>query len=280
MLASPSEPALFPDPCTVGKPKRERRDHDAYFTRDLRPFAVLLAELERLGFPLHDHVWECCAGGGHLSELIKARRRLVVSTDLVDHGYSDLDEVKCLTHFSNLPGMCRSVVTNPPFQAGDIDRLIAHLLLLAKKRKGQLCLLLRHEFDAAGSACRRALFRDEHFLTKIALPFRPIFEPPMPAKEHRLTRVMFLERLEAVERRALAAVDRKNVGNPRFPYAWYVWDCRQEGGVVTQYPDARDYRGSTGAILCAGCHFEGEVIAAKCLEDELKRKEIRNESWN
>ena len=36
---------------------------------------------------LHKNVWECACGQGHLSEVLKANKYNVKSTDLIDRGY-------------------------------------------------------------------------------------------------------------------------------------------------------------------------------------------------
>lgn len=98
-----------------GKGKRERVKNDYYAT----PPTATRQFLERLqndGLELKGSILEPATGGGHMSDVLKEfyGEGSVTSTDLVDRGYSKLDDVKDFLEdeFEKYD----NVITNPPFK--------------------------------------------------------------------------------------------------------------------------------------------------------------------
>ena len=63
---------------------------------------------------LHNNVWECDCGQGHLSEVLKDNGYNVKSTDLVDRGYGGVKNfLECDDIFEG------DILTNPPFKLAE-----------------------------------------------------------------------------------------------------------------------------------------------------------------
>ena len=63
---------------------------------------------------LHENVWECACGQGHLSEVLKKNGYSVKSTDLIDRGYGTVEDfLKCEKVFNG------DILTNPPFKLAE-----------------------------------------------------------------------------------------------------------------------------------------------------------------
>lgn len=94
----------------------EREKDDFYMTQPIAA-TCLAGELEKLGLPLPNVIWECACGNGKLSAEFWQLGHTVVSTDLVDrdYGISGVDFLS-LTEppSSNLTDF--AIVTNPPFK--------------------------------------------------------------------------------------------------------------------------------------------------------------------
>lgn len=56
-------------------------------------------------------IWECACGGGHMAEILKAHGYDVLSTDLIDRGYGDIEDF--LTSTRQFDG---DIITNPPYK--------------------------------------------------------------------------------------------------------------------------------------------------------------------
>lgn len=63
---------------------------------------------------LHNNIWECACGQGHLSEVLKDNGYNVKSTDLVDRGYGGIKNfLECDDIFEG------DILTNPPFKLAE-----------------------------------------------------------------------------------------------------------------------------------------------------------------
>lgn len=92
---------------------KEREKNDFYAT-DPYALEIFLDKLEEDGIKLHENIWECACGQGHLSEVLKNRGYSVTSTDLIDRGYSETSPLDFLqdTPYTYLG----DILTNPPYK--------------------------------------------------------------------------------------------------------------------------------------------------------------------
>ena len=90
----------------------EREKNDFYAT-DPNSVEIFLKALDRDGFKLHQNIWECACGQGHLSEVLKKHGYNVTSTDLIDRGYgeSNIDFLE-----ETLDDFNGDILTNPPYK--------------------------------------------------------------------------------------------------------------------------------------------------------------------
>jgi hypothetical protein len=144
----------------------ERVDRDFYPT-PLWATQALLEHIDITGL----RVWECAAGGGHMSEVLKAAGAHVYSSDIVNRGYAGLDAV--IDYTAPHPGGLTfgGVLTNPPF--GERGKLAVAFIRVGLQHLGNgfLALLLPNDFDSAKS--RVPLFHDcPQFAGKIVLTKR------------------------------------------------------------------------------------------------------------
>jgi hypothetical protein len=132
---------------------RERRDF--YATPDW----VTEALLQHVS--LRGPVWEPCCGNGAMSTVLTANRYEVISSDIADRGFGTpgVDFLAC----RDLPGGCRSIVTNPPYgdtgshtgqarSSAAMLRFLQHALALTASVQGQLALLVRLQWIAGRRA--------------------------------------------------------------------------------------------------------------------------------
>lgn len=89
----------------------EREENDFYATD---PRAVeLLCELESF----NPFIWEPACGKGHISDALKANGYTVISSDIINRGYSDTLVIDFLNY--NNPRKCSvpyDIITNPPYK--------------------------------------------------------------------------------------------------------------------------------------------------------------------
>lgn len=93
--------------------KKEREKND-YYATDPKALEILLDKLKEDEIELHNKIWECACGEGHLSEVLKQRGYDVVSTDLINRGYGDdyFDFLKYESPFL----LDLDILTNPPYK--------------------------------------------------------------------------------------------------------------------------------------------------------------------
>lgn len=157
---------------------------------------------------LHEHVWECAAGKGYLSEQLHDFGHTVWSSDIIDYGFDERFRLANFLEQSELPDpRIRSIVSNPPYFDDMPEQFIRHALKLMKPVKGQVAMFLRNEYDC--SKGRMDLFGLPPFHKKVIVTKRPRW----------------------VE---------GSKGSPRHNYAWFVWDWRHKAGaagVAYSHPD-------------------------------------------
>lgn len=92
----------------------EREVNDFYST-DPESLEIFLKALERDGIKLHNNIWECACGMGHLSKVLNKKGYNVMSTDLIDRGYGIGDfnffESNYLDKHREI-----DILTNPPYK--------------------------------------------------------------------------------------------------------------------------------------------------------------------
>ena len=93
--------------------EKEREQNDFYATEP-KALEIFLEKIKEDGIVLHNKIWECACGKGHLSEVLKKKGYDVVSTDLIDRGYGD-DYFDFLKYESCFP-LDLDIVTNPPYK--------------------------------------------------------------------------------------------------------------------------------------------------------------------
>ena len=74
---------------------------------------IFLEKIKKDGIELHNNIWECACGQGHLSEVLKNKGYNVWSTDLIDRGYGEtgVDFIAPLLYEWR-----GDILTNPPYK--------------------------------------------------------------------------------------------------------------------------------------------------------------------
>lgn len=92
--------------------EKERQNND-YYATDPNTLLLLLEQLKKDDIKLHNNIWECAYGEGHLSKILEQKGYKVWSTDLIDRGYGkgNTDFLK-----SAPDSWCGDILTNPPYK--------------------------------------------------------------------------------------------------------------------------------------------------------------------
>lgn len=92
--------------------EKEREKND-YYATDPKALEVFLEKLKEDGIKLHNNIWECACGAGHLSKVLEQNGYKVWSTDIIDRGYGKSD-----TDFLKSVPDCwyGDILTNPPYK--------------------------------------------------------------------------------------------------------------------------------------------------------------------
>lgn len=90
---------------------RERETNDFYAT-DPNSLELFLKQLNKDNIKLHNDIWECACGMGHLSKVLEKNGYNVKSTDLINRGYgiADVDFLKSSNKWYG------DILTNPPYK--------------------------------------------------------------------------------------------------------------------------------------------------------------------
>lgn len=115
---------------------KPREENDFYAT-DPHTLEIFLDKLCQDGINLHNNIWECACGMGHLSKVLENKGYNVWSTDLIDRGYG-----KANTDFlKSVPDQWYGdILTNPPYKyakefvekAIDVTRNGCYVIMLLK----------------------------------------------------------------------------------------------------------------------------------------------------
>lgn len=170
------------------KPRAER---DFYAT-DPKAIDILIEECKDI--ELHDDIWEPACGLGHLSERLKQHGRHVISTDIVNRGYSgqhrEVDFLNCEDRLT-----WADIVTNPPYSHA-IEFVKA---ALEKVSTGYyVCMFLKIQFLEGK---KRKSFLKEN--------------PPKYV-------YVLASRISCAENGDFESI--KNSGGGCLCYAWFVWE--------------------------------------------------------
>lgn len=84
-----------------------------YYATDPNSVKIFLRALERDGFKLHNSIWECSCGEGHISKVLADEGYKVLSTDLIDRGYGigNTNFLECTFKYPDM-----DILTNPPYK--------------------------------------------------------------------------------------------------------------------------------------------------------------------
>jgi hypothetical protein len=169
------------DAAMLGSSGYARVANDAYFTPEWCTEALLRK------VRLRGAVWEPACGDGAICRVLDRHGYRVVASDIADYGYPSA-RADFLQH-GRLGDAVYSIVTNPPYEHA--EDFVRHALNQMESGTGPVAMLLRHEWDCAGS--RRDLFERAPFARKITLTKRPRWS-------------------------------EENKASPRHNFAWFVWD--------------------------------------------------------
>lgn len=88
------------------------RQIDDYYATDPHSLEIFLEKLKIDGIKLHNNIWECACGAGHLSDVLIKNGHHVYSSDLVDRGYGEYGK-----DFLKSDGISNcDILTNPPYK--------------------------------------------------------------------------------------------------------------------------------------------------------------------
>lgn len=89
------------------------REVNDYYATDPKALEIFLDRIEKDGLKLHNCIWECACGSGHLSKVLENRGYKVQSTDLIDRGYGtpNTDFLKSINDEWH-----GNILTNPPYK--------------------------------------------------------------------------------------------------------------------------------------------------------------------
>nr|DAG82330.1 MAG TPA: adenine-specific methyltransferase [Caudoviricetes sp.] len=125
---------------------KEREPNDFYATD---PIAIDKL-IGSVGF-IPSIVWECACGTGCLSERLKKYCHVVVSTDVVDRGYGQVQDFLLA---KEMPSGCSCIITNPPYKLA--TEFILHALDLLPD--GGRCMMFLKTTFLEGEKRHRLLF--------------------------------------------------------------------------------------------------------------------------
>lgn len=125
---------------------KEREINDFYATD---PIAIDKL-IGNIGF-IPSVVWECACGTGCLSERLKQHCHGVVSTDVVDRGYGQVQDFLLA---KEMPSGCSCIITNPPYKYA--LEFILHALDLLPD--GGKCMMFLKTTFLEGEKRNRQLF--------------------------------------------------------------------------------------------------------------------------
>lgn len=175
-----------------------RQEHDYYATHPT-------ATKELLKIPeliLNTRIWECCAGEGHISNILEQNGYTVYKTDIIERNMK-LDKVLDFLQYTGdiFDG---DIITNPPFK---MAQQIVEKALSCIPTGNKVIMLLKLQFLESNT-------RKEFFKTN----------PP---------KYVFVARRRITCARDGKFEDFKN-GSP-VAYAWYIWEKGYIGDTILKW---------------------------------------------
>ena len=175
----------------------EREANDFYAT-DPAVIDQLIAKYE---IPVK--VWECACGTGNLSERLKELGHEVVSTDLIDRGYG---EVQNFFEVMQMPEDCNCILTNPPYKYA--TEFVQHALNLLPVG-GQAIFFLKTTF------------------LETERRYKDIFKNTPPQLVYQfIRRAMCAKNGDFVEARKMGSA---------VSYAFFIWEKGYKGNVMLDW---------------------------------------------
>lgn len=112
----------------------ERETND-YYATDPHTLVLFLNSIKKDGIKLHNNIWECACGEGHLSKVLVEQGYNVKSTDKIDRGYGEVQDF-----LEILPTQLYDydILTNPPYKYA--QEFVEQSLRLIED--GRLCIML------------------------------------------------------------------------------------------------------------------------------------------
>lgn len=104
---------LFAQLGASGHSNKNREKNDFYST-DPNSLEIFLKALKRDNIKLHNHIWECACGQGHLSKVLENKGYKVLSTDLINRGYGN--NITDFLTFKPSFLYAGDILTNPPYK--------------------------------------------------------------------------------------------------------------------------------------------------------------------
>lgn len=123
-----------------------REPHEFYPTPVEGTRALL--SVERFDGP----IWEPACGNGAISKVLHQAGYHVVSTDLIDRGYS----TGRINFLAESQPRAKHIITNPPYGGGLADSFVRHALRLTRETGGSVAMLL--DFASLAHPLRHALY--------------------------------------------------------------------------------------------------------------------------
>lgn len=92
------------------------REVNDYYATDPHSLELLLNSLKEDKIILHNNIWECACGQGHLSKVLLAHGYDVISTDLIDRGFGTGGVDFLAQSHMTFEG---DILTNPPYKTAE-----------------------------------------------------------------------------------------------------------------------------------------------------------------
>lgn len=100
---------------TLGASNHTEKDREKndYYATDPNSLEIFLKKLKEDKIELHNDIWECACGEGHLSKVLLSRGYIVISNDLIDRGFGlgGIDFLKIKDK-----NVKKDILTNPPYK--------------------------------------------------------------------------------------------------------------------------------------------------------------------